>query len=79
MQIASNMVVTIDYTLTDDRGNVLDKSAPGGGLTYLHGAENIIPGLESALAALEISPRTAKYYWTHARAWLFKEITKSSE
>ena len=50
MQIASNMVVTIDYTLTDDRGNILDKSAPGNGLTYLHGAENIIPGLESALA-----------------------------
>ena len=54
MQIASNMVVTIDYTLTDDRGNILDKSAPGNGLTYLHGAENIIPGLESALAGRAI-------------------------
>jgi RNA polymerase sigma factor (TIGR02999 family) len=26
---------------------------------------------------LGISPRTAKYYWTHARAWLFQEIRKT--
>ncbi len=25
--------------------------------------------------ALGISPRTTKYYWAHARAWLFQEIT----
>jgi len=24
--------------------------------------------------ALGISPRTAKYYWTHARAWSYREI-----
>jgi DNA-directed RNA polymerase specialized sigma24 family protein len=29
--------------------------------------------------ALGISPRTAMYYWTHARAWLFREIEKSAE
>jgi RNA polymerase sigma factor (TIGR02999 family) len=33
---------------------------------------------EEAAEALGISPRTAKYYWTHARAWLFREI-KASE
>jgi FKBP-type peptidyl-prolyl cis-trans isomerase SlyD len=49
MQIVSKKVVTIDYTLKDDQGNVLDSSTQSGGLTYLHGAENIIPGLESAL------------------------------
>ena len=27
-----------------------------------------------AAEALGIAPRTAKYYWTHARAWLFREI-----
>jgi RNA polymerase sigma factor (TIGR02999 family) len=26
--------------------------------------------------ALGISVRTAKYYWAHARAWLFREITE---
>jgi len=25
--------------------------------------------------ALGISVRTVKYYWAHARAWLFQEIT----
>ncbi len=27
-----------------------------------------------AAEVLGISPRTAKYYWTHARAWLYREI-----
>ena len=48
MQIADNTVVAIDYTLTDDGGTVIDKSE-GGGFAYLHGANNIIPGLEKAL------------------------------
>jgi len=28
---------------------------------------------------LGISPRTAKYYWTHARAWLFREIGQDDQ
>jgi RNA polymerase sigma factor (TIGR02999 family) len=39
-------------------------------LRYFVGMTN-----EEAAAALGISPRTAKYYWTHARAWLYREIT----
>lgn len=31
---------------------------------------------DEAAEALGISPRTAKYYWTHARAWLFREIVR---
>jgi RNA polymerase sigma factor (TIGR02999 family) len=34
--------------------------------------------IEEAAAALEISERTAKRYWTFARAWLFDEIRKES-
>ena len=49
MNIADNCVVSIHYTLTDDEGNVIDSSVGGQPLTYLHGAENIIPGLENAL------------------------------
>jgi FKBP-type peptidyl-prolyl cis-trans isomerase SlyD len=48
MTIAENKVVTLHYTLTDDEGTVLDKSEDGSFL-YLHGASNIIPGLENAL------------------------------
>ena len=49
MQIAANTVVSIDYTLKDDKGEVLDTSEGREPLTYLHGAGNIIPGLEKAL------------------------------
>ncbi len=49
MQIAKNAVVAIDYTLRDTDGEVLDASPEGQPLQYLHGAGNIIPGLEKAL------------------------------
>lgn len=49
MQIANDVVVSIEYTLTDDQGNVIDSSVGGEPLAYLHGAGNIIPGLEEAL------------------------------
>ena len=49
MQVAQNKVVSIDYTLKDDDGSVLDSSEGGEPLVYLHGAQNIIPGLEAAL------------------------------
>ncbi|WP_455203832.1 FKBP-type peptidyl-prolyl cis-trans isomerase [Kaarinaea lacus] len=49
MQIAKDKVVTLDYVLTDDNGNELDRSNDGN-FAYLHGANNIIPGLETALA-----------------------------
>ena len=49
MQIADKMVVTIDYTLKDENGTVLDNSTEGK-FAYMHGANNIIPGLENALA-----------------------------
>src|SRR5690606_30165325 len=49
MQIAANKAVSIDYTLTNDAGEVIDSSAGGAPLVYLHGAGNIIAGLEKAL------------------------------
>ncbi len=48
MQIQNETVVTLHYTLTDDDGNLLDKSNDGS-FAYLHGANNIIIGLENAL------------------------------
>lgn len=47
--IGDKLVVSIHYTLTDNEGNVLDSSEGAEPLTYLHGAGNIIPGLEKAL------------------------------
>lgn len=50
MKNTENPVVSIHYTLTNKAGEELDSSAGGEPLSYLHGAGNIIPGLESALS-----------------------------
>lgn len=49
MQIAEQSVVSIHYTLTNNAGETLDTSDGREPLVYLHGAQNIIPGLESEL------------------------------
>ena len=49
MDISKNCIVTLNYTLTDDENETLDTSVGGEPLVYLHGAQNIIPGLEEAL------------------------------
>ena len=49
MEIASNRVASIHYTLTNDEGQVIDRSPEAQPLSYLHGAGNIVPGLERAL------------------------------
>ena len=52
MQIEQNSVVTLHYTLKDNDGRIIDYSTDGTFL-YLHGAMNIIPGLENALTGKE--------------------------
>ncbi|MBP6672145.1 MAG: peptidylprolyl isomerase [Bacteroidetes bacterium] len=49
MRIAKDKVVSIEYTLRDNDGNVLDTSEGREPLAYLHGNGNLIPGLESQL------------------------------
>jgi FKBP-type peptidyl-prolyl cis-trans isomerase SlyD len=50
VQIEKNRVVTLNYTLRDEQGAVIDSSTGRAPLSYLHGKGNIIPGLEEALA-----------------------------
>lgn len=52
MRAAKETVVSIEYTLKDDRGNILDTSVGQAPMEYLHGASNIIPGLEQAVEGL---------------------------
>ncbi|MCL7461773.1 peptidylprolyl isomerase [Pseudomonas sp. NW5] len=54
MQIAANTAVSIDYILTNESGEVIDSSAGGAPLVYLHGARNIIAGLEKALEGKQV-------------------------
>jgi FKBP-type peptidyl-prolyl cis-trans isomerase SlyD len=48
--IAKDRVAAIHYVLRDDEGEVLDSSEGDEPLTYLHGADNIVTGLEEGLA-----------------------------
>jgi FKBP-type peptidyl-prolyl cis-trans isomerase SlyD len=50
LKIQKNAVVVADFQLFDGGGELVDSSASGGPLTYLHGADELLPGLEQALA-----------------------------
>ena len=48
MKISKHRVAVLAYTLTGDDGQIIDESHDGS-FGYLHGAGNIVPGLEKAL------------------------------
>ncbi|MGI9279245.1 MAG: FKBP-type peptidyl-prolyl cis-trans isomerase [Endozoicomonas sp.] len=68
MKITDKKVALIHYTLKNAGGEVLDSSEGHDPLAYLHGAGNIIAGLESALEEkaagdkLEVSVEAAEAY-----------------
>jgi FKBP-type peptidyl-prolyl cis-trans isomerase SlyD len=49
MKIERDRVVAIDYTLRGDDGEVIESSEQHAPLYYLHGHDNIVPGLEDEL------------------------------
>jgi len=49
MQIAERTVASFNYTLTNAAGDVIDSSEGRAPLVYLHGAGNIVPGLEKEM------------------------------
>ena len=57
MTISDNSVASFHYTLTDSSGQVLDSSEGKEPLSYLHGAGNIIPGLEKELAGKNVGDK----------------------
>src|SRR5579872_2848601 len=49
MKIADKKAVAIEFTLKDDKGEVIETSVGKDPLWYLHGLGNLVPGLEKAL------------------------------
>ena len=82
MNIADNMYVAIEYTLTLESGEEIDKSPEGQPLGFIAGTGQIIPGLEKALlgriagdsAKLVVKPEDA---YGPVKDELFQEIPKS--
>ena len=75
-------VQEVDIASPDDDGQLLAINEALDKLAVEHSTEAELVKLRyfvgmtnnEAADVLGISPRTAKYYWTHARAWLFREI-----
>ncbi len=57
MQITDKLAVSIHYTLTNGAGEQLDSSRGEEPMVYLHGAGQIIPGLENALTGKQAKDR----------------------
>lgn len=49
MTVEKGKAVTFHYTLTNSGGEQLESSRENEPMSYLHGANNIIPGLENAM------------------------------
>lgn len=54
LSVTNGLVVSLAYTLRLDDGEEIDSAGADDPLVYLHGAQNIIPGLEQALTGLKI-------------------------
>lgn len=54
--VQDNMVVTFGYILTAE-GQEIERATADDPAEYLHGAENIIPGLEEALAGKHVGDK----------------------
>jgi FKBP-type peptidyl-prolyl cis-trans isomerase SlyD len=52
--VRDNMVVSLAYTLKLENGEVVDYADADDPLEYLHGAGNIVPGLERELTGMQI-------------------------
>lgn len=54
LAVGEGLVVSLAYKLRLDDGEEIDAAAADDPLVYLHGAGNIIPGLEAALDGMKI-------------------------
>lgn len=57
MPIEQNKVVRFHYTLSDSEGAKIDSSIGAEPLPYLHGANNIVPGLERELLGKDVGDK----------------------
>lgn len=52
--VEEGSLVSIEYTLTDDTGKVIESNAGKEPMTYVHGGGQIVPGLEKELTGLKV-------------------------
>jgi FKBP-type peptidyl-prolyl cis-trans isomerase SlyD len=57
LTITENKVVTFEYTLKNENGEIIDSSINNTPITYIHGSGNIIPGLEDELEGKKVGDK----------------------
>lgn len=57
LSIEPGKVVFFHYTLTDPDGTVIDSSEGSEAMPYLHGSDNIVPGLERQMHGRKVGDR----------------------
>lgn len=55
--ISKGKVVSLAYTLKNDAGEELDRSDRAEPFNYLHGASQVIPGLEQAIETMKVGDK----------------------
>jgi FKBP-type peptidyl-prolyl cis-trans isomerase SlyD len=71
MRVAKDRVVAIDYTIRDVDGNLVESTVDAKPFMYLHGHDQIVPGIETALDGrtagdrVEVDVEPAEAYGVH--------------
>lgn len=81
MMIAKDSVVTMNYTLKNDAGEIMDTSEGRAPLTYLHGVGGLIPGLENELEGKAVTDKlsvviTPEHAYGNRRDDLLQVVSK---
>lgn len=83
MKIQENAFVALEYTLTIDSGEIVDKSEPGEPLSFVVGSGQMIPGLERQLLGMDLGQSAkisveAEEAYGPSRPELYREIPRSN-
>jgi FKBP-type peptidyl-prolyl cis-trans isomerase SlyD len=54
LTVQDNHVITLNYQLKNQEQQLIDSSDRDGPIVYLHGAKDILPGIEKAVLGLEV-------------------------
>ncbi|MCL2918715.1 MULTISPECIES: FKBP-type peptidyl-prolyl cis-trans isomerase [Shewanella] len=57
MEIKDDLVVQFNYTLRDEKGEVIETNEGHDPIAYLHGHDNMMPGVENAIAGKKVGDK----------------------
>lgn len=57
MQVTKDKVVTLEYTMTDGEGHVVDSTDNGEPLSFIQGRESLLPAIEAVIEGKEVGHR----------------------